>query len=231
MMSDLYSIVRSFSDGIFLALIKEDRFMFLVKGFFTSIEITLGATAIGIVLGLIIAIIRMRGKGLLCAIGDGYVTVIRGTPAVVQLTVIYFIILSSSGLPDLLIAAVAFGINSGAYVAEIIRAGISSVDRGQMEAGRSLGLSYAQTMTHIIIPQAIKNVLPALGNEFIVLVKETAVAGYVGIADLNKGGIQVASITYNFMVSGLCVAYIYLCMTISLAAGINQLEKRLHQSD
>jgi len=230
-MSYFYDIVRSFSDGIFLALIKEDRFMFLVKGFLTSIEITLAATVIGIVLGLVVAIFRLRGKGLLAAIGDGYVTVIRGTPAVVQLTVIYFVILAQSGLPDLVIASVAFGINSGAYVAEIIRAGITAVDRGQMEAGRSLGLSYSQTMTHIIIPQAIKNVLPALGNEFIVLVKETAVAGYIGLADLNKGGIQIASVTYNYMVSALCVAYIYLMMTTSLASGINSLERRMKKSD
>ena len=230
-MSYFYDIIKSFSDGIFLALIKEDRFMFLVKGFITSLEITLAATIIGIVLGLVVAIFRLRGKGILASLGDGYVTVIRGTPAVVQLTVIYFVILAHSGLPSLVIASIAFGINSGAYVAEIIRAGITAVDRGQMEAGRSLGLSYSQTMTHIIVPQAIKNVLPALGNEFIVLVKETAVAGYIGIADLNKGGIQIASVTYNNMVSALCVAYIYLMMTTSLASGINSLERRLHRSD
>ena len=230
-MNYFYDIIRSFSDGIFLALIKEDRFMFLVKGFITSLEITLAATIIGIVLGLVVAIFRLRGKGILASLGDGYVTVIRGTPAVVQLTVIYFVILSQSGLPDLVVASIAFGINSGAYVAEIIRAGITAVDRGQMEAGRSLGLSYSQTMTHIIVPQAIKNVLPALGNEFIVLVKETAVAGYIGIADLNKGGIQIASVTYNYMVSALCVAYIYLMMTTSLASGINSLERRMHRSD
>jgi len=230
-MSYFYDIIKSFSDGIFLTLIKEDRFMFLVKGFITSLEITLAATVIGIVLGLVVAIFRLRGKGILASLGDGYVMVIRGTPAVVQLTVIYFVILAHTGLPSLVIASIAFGINSGAYVAEIIRAGITAVDRGQMEAGRSLGLSYSQTMTHIIVPQAIKNVLPALGNEFIVLVKETAVAGYIGIADLNKGGIQIASVTYNNMVSALCVAYIYLMMTTSLASGISSLERRMQRSD
>jgi len=230
-MSYFYDIIKSFSDGIFLALIKEDRFMFLVKGLLISLEITLAATVTGIILGLVVAIFRLRGKGMLASLGDGYVTVIRGTPAVVQLTIIYFVILKQSGLPDLVVASIAFGINSGAYVAEIIRAGITAVDRGQMEAGRSLGLSYSQTMTHIIIPQAIKNVLPALGNEFIVLVKETAVAGYIGIADLNKGGLQIASVTYNYMVSALCVAYIYLMMTTSLASGINSLERRMQRSD
>ena len=230
-MSYFYDIIKSFSDGIFLTLIKEDRFMFLVKGFITSLEITLAATVIGIVLGLVVAIFRLRGKGILASLGDCYVMVIRGTPAVVQLTVIYFVILAHTGLPSLVIASIAFGINSGAYVAEIIRAGITAVDRGQMEAGRSLGLSYSQTMTHIIVPQAIKNVLPALGNEFIVLVKETAVAGYIGIADLNKGGIQIASVTYNNMVSALCVAYIYLMMTTSLASGISSLERRMQRSD
>jgi len=230
-MSYFYDIIKSFSDGIFLALIKEDRFMFLVKGLLISLEITLAATVTGIIFGLVVAIFRLRGKGMLASLGDGYVTVIRGTPAVVQLTIIYFVILKQSGLPDLVVASIAFGINSGAYVAEIIRAGITAVDRGQMEAGRSLGLSYSQTMTHIIIPQAIKNVLPALGNEFIVLVKETAVAGYIGIADLNKGGLQIASVTYNYMVSALCVAYIYLMMTTSLASGINSLERRMHRSD
>ena len=230
-MSYFYDIIKSFSDGIFLALIKEDRFMFLVKGLLISLEITLAATVTGIILGLVVAIFRLRGKGMLASLGDGYVTVIRGTPAVVQLTIIYFVILKQSGLPDLVVASIAFGINSGAYVAEIIRAGITAVDRGQMEAGRSLGLSYSQTMTHIIIPQAIKNVLPALGNEFIVLVKETAVAGYIGIADLNKGGLQIASVTYNYMVSALCVAYIYLMMTTSLASGISSLERRMQRSD
>ena len=230
-MSYFYDIIKSFSDGIFLALVKEDRFMFLVKGLLISLEITLAATVTGIILGLVVAIFRLRGKGMLASLGDGYVTVIRGTPAVVQLTIIYFVILKQSGLPDLVVASIAFGINSGAYVAEIIRAGITAVDRGQMEAGRSLGLSYSQTMTHIIIPQAIKNVLPALGNEFIVLVKETAVAGYIGIADLNKGGLQIASVTYNYMVSALCVAYIYLMMTTSLASGINSLERRMQRSD
>ena len=230
-MSYLYDIIKAFSDGIFLTLIKDDRFSYLVSGFKLSILITLLAAAIGIVLGLIVAVLRLRGKGILAAIANGYITVIRGTPAVVQLTIIYFVILGPFGLSDVLVASVAFGINSGAYVAEIIRAGIMAVDRGQMEAGRSLGLSYIQTMIFIIIPQAIKNVLPALGNELIVLLKETSIAGYIGMSDLNKGGTTIASITYNYMVPALCVAYIYLMMTTSMASVINRLERRLQRSD
>jgi len=230
-MNYFYDIVRAFSDGIFLTLIKDDRYTYLVKGFSSSIVITLLSAVIGVILGLLIAVFRLRGKGILSAIANGYITVIRGTPAVVQLTIIYFVILGQSGLSDVLVASVAFGINSGAYVAEIIRAGIMAVDRGQMEAGRSLGLSYSQTMVSIIIPQAIKNVLPALGNEFIVLLKETSVAGYIGVKDLNKGGTTIASVTYDYMVPALCVAYIYLLMTTSMAAAISKLERRMQRSD
>ena len=223
--------VEVFANKIFQALIKEDRFTYLVSGLKISIEITLAAAVIGVFLGLLTAICKLRGKGPLAALANGYITVIRGTPAVVQLTVIYFVILAKTGLPAFIIASISFGINSGAYVAEIIRAGITAVDRGQMEAGRSLGLSYAKTMIYIIIPQAVKNVLPALGNEFIVLLKETSIAGYISIADLNKGGQSISSITYDYMVTALLVAYIYLLMTTSMASAINRLERRLHRSD
>lgn len=230
-MDAINEFVEVFANKIFQALIKEDRFSYLVKGLRYSIGITLAAAVLGIFLGLLVAICKLRGKGVLAAIANGYITVIRGTPTVVQLTVIYFVILAHSGLPNYVVATIAFAINSGAYVAEIIRAGITAVDRGQMEAGRSLGLSYTHTMRYIVIPQALKNVLPALGNEFIVLLKETSVAGYISIADLNKGGLQIASITYDFMVPALFAAYLYLMMTTSMAAGINQLERRLHRSD
>jgi His/Glu/Gln/Arg/opine family amino acid ABC transporter permease subunit len=223
--------VEVFANKIFQALIKEDRFTYLVSGLKISIEITLAAAVLGVLLGLLTAICKLRGKGPLAALANGYITVIRGTPAVVQLTVIYFVILAKTGLPALVIASISFGINSGAYVAEIIRAGITAVDRGQMEAGRSLGLSYTKTMIYIVIPQAIKNVLPALGNEFIVLLKETSIAGYISIADLNKGGQSISSITYDYMVTALLVAYIYLLMTTSMASGLNRLERRLHRSD
>ena len=225
------NIVRAFSDGFFLAFIKGDRFQGLVSGLFISLQITLIAAVIGVFLGVLVAILKLRDKGFLASLAGGYITLIRGTPAVVQLTVIYFVILANTGLPDIVIGSIAFGINSGAYVAEIIRAGIMAVDKGQMEAGRSLGLSYGQTMKDIIIPQAIKNVLPALGNEFIVLLKETSIAGYIGIADLNKAGQRIASITYETYYSSLTVAYIYLIMTTTLAGGMNRLERRMRRSD
>ncbi len=227
----LFNIIKSFADGIYLSLIKDDRYSVLFGGFLASVEITLMAALIGVVLGLFLAIFRLRGKGILAAFANGYISIIRGTPTVVQLMIIYFIILKNSGLPDILVASIAFGINSGAYVAEIIRAGINAVDRGQMEAGRSLGLSYSQTMISIVIPQAIKNVLPALGNELIVLLKETSIAGYVGIKDLMKGGTSIASVTYNYLVPLLCIAYLYLLMTTSMAAGLTKLEGRMRRSD
>jgi len=230
-MDILNGIIEAFSNGIFQTLIKDNRYFLLIRGFGASMQITIFAAMIGVVLGLILAILRLRGTGIGAAIANAYISVIRGTPIVVQLTIIYFVILGRSGLPDILVASVAFGINSGAYVAEIIRAGISAVDRGQMEAGRSLGLSYAKTMRYIIIPQAIKNVLPALGNEMIVLVKETAIAGYIGVADLNKGATSIASVTYNYMVPLLCVAYVYLLITSVMAYGMDNLERRLKKSD
>ena len=223
--------IKAFADAIYLALIKEDRFHYLVSGFFVSVEVTLLAAVFGVLLGLFFAVCKLRGKGPLAALANGYITVIRGTPAVVQLTIIYFIILAKSGLPVIVIASISFGINSGAYVAEIIRAGIMAVDRGKMEAGRSLGLSYLKTMRYVIVPQAIKNVLPALGNEFIVLLKETSVAGYITLVDLNMGGRKISSITYNGIVAPFCVAYIYLLMTTSMSSAINGLERRLHRSD
>ena len=171
----------------------------------------------------------------LAGFANGYISVVRGTPAVVQLLVIYFIIFGrvfkGVPLPDWVIASIAFGINSAAYVAEIIRAGIMAVDRGQSEAGRSLGLSSTQTMSLIVIPQAVKNVLPALGNEFIVLLKETSVAGYIGLMDLTKGAQSIGSTTYNYIVPLLCAAYIYFLMTTVLSTGISALERWMHKSD
>ncbi len=230
-MEFLQEIIDAFSNSIFLTLIKDNRWELLTRGFWNSLQITVFAAVIGVILGLILAILRLREKGVGAAIANTYISVIRGTPIVVQLTIIYFVILGQSGLSDVLVASVAFGINSGAYVAEIIRAGISAVDRGQMEAGRSLGLSYARTMRYIVVPQAIKNVLPALGNEMIVLVKETAIAGYIGVADLNKGATNIASVTYNYMVPLLCVAYIYLLLTSGMATGLSVLERRMKKSD
>ena len=241
------NIVQSFSDAIFLAVIKDDRYQYLLDGLKMSLLLTVIAAGIGVVIGMLLAIAKLQDldnlsgsrfmNGLrrwLAGFANGYISVVRGTPAVVQLMVIYFIIfgrLFQGVLEGYQVAALAFGINSGAYVAEIIRAGIMAVDKGQTEASRSLGLSGGKTMLFIVIPQAVKNVLPALGNEFIVLLKETSVAGYIGIADLTKGAQTVGSVTYDYIVPLLCAAYIYFLMTTTLATGLNKIERRMRRSD
>jgi ABC-type amino acid transport system permease subunit len=228
-----------------LNFIKEDRWKYLVNGLSVTLQITLVAVVLGIAVGVIVAIIRstydknidrMRkgpGRALLrfCnAIANIYLTVIRGTPVVVQLMIIYYIIFASSN-NGVLIAMLAFGINSGAYVAEIIRSGIMSIDNGQFEAGRSLGFNYVQTMRYIIIPQALKNVLPALANEFIVLLKETSVAGYVSVEDLTKGGDIIRGRTYSAFMPLIAVALIYLVMVMFFTWLVGKLERRLRNSD
>ena len=160
-----------------------------------------------------------------------YLTIIRGTPVVVQLLIIYFVIFGAVNVDKVLVAVIAFGINSGAYVAEIIRGGIMSIDRGQMEAGRSLGLSYRQTMEQVILPQAFKNVLPALGNEFIVLLKETSVAGYIALQDLTKAGDIIRSQTYDAFLPLIVVALIYLVVVMCLTSLLSRLEKRLKKNE
>ena len=191
---------------------------------------------IGIVLGFLVAIIRSTydktGKlKILNAVCKVYLTVIRGTPVVVQLLIIYFGIFSSVDINKVLVAIMAFGLNSGAYVAEIFRSGIMSIDNGQFEAGRSLGFNYVQTMIYIIMPQAFKNVLPALGNEFIVLLKETSVSGYIALQDLTKGGDIIRSRTYDAMFPLVAVALVYLVMVMIFTKLVNMLERRLRNSD
>lgn len=202
------NLADSFANAIYVTLIQEDQYKQLLRGLGKSLELTAIAAVIGVILGLLLAIAKLQDvdnltgnpvviwiRKMVAGFANGYISVIRGTPAVVQLMVIYFILYLRvlnklplfSGVSDVVIASIAFGINSSAYVAEIIRAGILAVDKGQTEAGRSLGLSGGSTMIHIVIPQAVKNVLPALGNEFIVLLKETSVAGYIGIADPDQG--------------------------------------------
>ena len=190
----------------------------------------------GIVLGLLIAIVRSThdktGKlKFLNAICQIYLTIIRGTPVVVQLLIIYFVIFGSVDISKIVVAVLAFGINSAAYVAEIFRSGIMSIDKGQFEAGRSLGFNYVQTMIYIIMPQAFKNVLPALGNEFIVLLKETSVSGFIALQDLTKGGDIFRSRTYNAFMPLLAVAAIYLTMVMIFTKLVNVLERRLRNSD
>ena len=198
--------------------------------------VTVFAVLIGVLLGFLIAIVRTThdktGKlKILNAICKVYLTVIRGTPVVVQLMIIYFIIFGSVDISKVLVAIVAFGINSGAYVAEIFRSGIMSIDNGQFEAGRSLGFNYAQTMMYIIMPQAFKNVLPTLCNEFISLLKETSVSGYIALQDLTKGGDIIRSRTYDAFMPLIAVALIYLAMVMIFTKLVSLLERRLRNSD
>ena len=228
---------RSRSDRLYDALIYKDRWHYITNGLEYTIIITICALIIGLILGSMSAIVktayqnnkRNPGLAILNFIVSIYLTVIRGTPTVVQLMIMYFIIWQSG--TSLEVAIAAFGINSGAYLAEVLRSGIQSVDRGQMEAGRSLGLSYPQTMWKIILPQAFKNVAPAIFNEFITLLKETSVAGYVGIQELTKGGDIIRSITYDAVPPLLIVALIYLVIVIGLTQILRVIERRLAQSD
>ncbi|MCI8342002.1 MAG: amino acid ABC transporter permease [Firmicutes bacterium] len=217
--------------------IKDDRWRYITDGLWVTLEITFFAVIIGIVIGFIVAVIRSTydrtGKfKLLNSICRLYLTVIRGTPVVVQLMIMVFVIFSKAPMNfTIYVAMLAFGINSGAYVAEIVRGGIMSIDYGQLEAGRSLGFSYAQTMWYVIAPQAFKNVLPALANEFIVLLKETSVAGYIALQDLTKGGYIILGRTYDAFMPLIAVALIYLALVVVLSAGVARLERRLRNSD
>ena len=207
------------SRQLYLNFIKDNRWKYIVNGLGTTLQITFFAVILGIALGFLIAVIRSTydktGKGkILNFLAKVYLTVIRGTPVLVQLLIIYFVVFASVDINKIIVAVMAFGINSGAYVAEIIRSGIMSIDDGQFEAGRSLGFNYTQTMIYIILPQALKNVLPALANEFIVLLKETSVSGYIAIQDLTKGGDIIRSQTYNALFPLLMVAAIYLIMVL-----------------
>ncbi len=228
--------INNFKESFYDNFIKEDRWQYLTDGLKNTLIITFLAVLMGMVLGFIIAVIRAThdktGKmKILNFFAKIYLTVIRGTPVVVQLLIIYFVIFGSVNISKILVAVLAFGLNSGAYVAEIVRSGIMSIDGGQFEAGSSLGLSYRQTMISIILPQAFKNVLPALANEFIVLLKETSVAGYIAIADLTKGGDIIRSQTYEPFLPLIAVALIYLVMVMFLTHLITKLERRLAKND
>lgn len=227
--------MNSFLDKLYLNFIKEDRYMYLVNGLKNTLIITLFAVIIGVLLGFLVAVVRSTYSKtgrlwLLDKICGIYLTVIRGTPVMVQLLIMFYVVFASSN-NKLLVAIIAFGINSGAYVAEIVRSGIMSIDQGQFEAGRSLGFSYAQTMIYIILPQAFKNILPALANEFIVLLKETSICGYIGLTDLTRGGDIIRSRTYEAFLPLLGVALIYLIMVAGLSALVKMLERRLRTSD
>lgn len=215
--------------------VKEDRYLYLVRGLSTTLTITFFAVILGIILGFLVAIIRStyaktNKLKILNALCNLYLTVIRGTPVVVQLMIMYYVVFVSLN-NKVFVAAIAFGINSGAYVAEIVRSGIMSIDQGQFEAGRSIGFSYPQTMLYIIMPQAFKNVLPALANEFIVLLKETSVCGYIGLVDLTRGGDYIRSRTYEAFLPLIAVALIYLTIVLILTALVARLERRLRSNE
>lgn len=226
---------EKFAKSFYLNFIKEERWRYIADGLLVTLEVTFFACLIGICLGFLVAIIRStydktRKLKIANAVCRVYLTVIRGTPVVVQLLIIYFVVFGSVDINKVLVAIIAFGINSGAYVAEIVRSGIMSVPEGQAEAGRSLGFNYVQTMRYIVMPQAFKNVLPALGNEFIVLLKETSVSGYIALQDLTKGGDIIRSRTFASMPL-LAVALIYLCMVMLFQFFVTRLERRLHRSE
>lgn len=234
-----------FVDEISFVFVEKQRYLYIVNGLKITILVTLLALVLGLLIGILVAVIRtahdqigkqnLRGVSgfllrLLNAVCDVYLTVIRGTPVMVQLLLMYFVFLVSS-TNKVLVAVLTFGINSGAYVAEIFRSGIMSIDKGQMEAGRSLGLGYGKTMQKIILPQAIKNVLPALVNEMITLLKETSICGYIGLNELTRGGDIIRGNTFDALLPLLTVAAIYLVIVMFFTWLMGKLERRLRESD
>lgn len=220
--------------------ITDDRWKYFTNGLGTTYTVSFFAIILGVVIGVLIAVVRSTADKverpplvikILNAVCKGYLLVIRGTPAMIQLLIMYYIIFGSVDVSKRLVAILTFGINSGAYVAEIIRSGIMSVDQGQFEAGRSLGLSYVQTMWHIIIPQAFKNVLPALGNEFITLLKETSICGYIALTDVTHGANTVRSQTYEPYMPLFGAALIYLVSVSILSSLVTRMERRLRVNE
>lgn len=230
------NIWLSFGDDFYLNFIKDDRYLYLLKGLGNTLLITVLAAIMGIVLGFIVAIIRSSHDKTgsfklvdpLCRL---YLTVIRGTPTMIQLLIINFVVFGSANVNGIIVAAIAFGLNSGAYVAEIFRSGIMSVDQGQFEAGRSLGLNFTKTMRLIIMPQAFKNVLPALANEFITLLKETSIIGTIGMMDLTRGASIIQSRTYQPFMPLLAAALIYLALVLVMTKLVSRLERRLRSNE
>ena len=213
------NFIDNFINKFHSTLIEKDRWLYLLDGLKTTLIITFFAVILGMVLGFLNVLARI------------YLTVIRGTPVVVQLLIIYFVIFASVNVGKTFVAVLAFGLNSAAYVAEIVRSGIMSIDNGQFEASASLGLNYPKTLLSVILPQAFKNVLPALANECIVLLKETSVAGYIAVIDLTKGGDIIRSQTYEAFLPLIAVALIYLIMVMILSSLVTKLERRLARSD
>ena len=227
--------MNTFADKFIQNFIEEDRYMYLLKGLGNTFLITIFAVLIGVFLGFLVAIIRstadktgkLKVLDLICRV---YLTIIRGTPVMIQLLIMFYVVFVNSN-NKIFTAIMTFGINSGAYVAEIVRGGIMSIDNGQFEAGRSIGFNYPQTMYYIIMPQVFKNVLPALANEFIVLLKETSICGYIGLMDLTRGGDIIRSRTYEAFLPLIAVAIIYLIIVMVLTSLVRRLERRLRASE
>lgn len=224
----------SWKEQLYATFIEDARYMMLLEGFGNTLVITIGALLIGVVLGSLIAVVKFfaeENKALrpLAAICNFYVTAIRGIPVVVLLLIFYFVILKSAD--GVVTAVITFGINSGAYMAEIVRSGIAAVDPGQNEAARSLGMNRMQTMWQVIMPQAIKNILPAIGNEMIALLKETSVAGYVAVVDLTRAANLIRNNTYDAFNPLMVTAIVYLTVVVLMTAVLGKLEQRLRQSD
>lgn len=221
----------NFLETLHFVLIEDDRYMLILKGLGNTLLIALCAIVLGTLLGIGLALMKVSGNKILSGIAGVYITIVRGIPLATQLMIFSFVIFGPIGLPKLLIAILGFGINSSAYVAEIIRSGIQGVDIGQLEAGRSLGLTKAQTMRKIIFPQAVKAVLPTYTNEFVVLIKETSIVGFIAIEDLTRTSEMIRNTTYNAWIPLITVAIIYLCLTLGLSSLFQLLERRLRRSD
>lgn len=229
-------LLNGIYDNFYKTVIFDERYKLILEGLKNTILIAIGALIVGILLGSIISIVKYtnkeRGKfKLLSKIFDIYVNIIRGTPSVLQLMIMYYVIFKTSTIDSVIVGIIAFGINSSAYVAEILRSGFDSIDDGQVEAGLSLGLNFRQVLKYIIIPQAIKVSLPSMGNEFVTLIKETAIAGYIGIEDLTKASDIIASRTYDYFFPLVLVALIYLVLTSVISKLLKKMERKLNVND
>lgn len=234
-MNKIIDFFKELYDSFYMSVIYDNRYEYILEGLGNTLLISLFAVIIGIIIGIVIALIRTNyeknGKmKFLNSLAKFYVNVVRGTPVILQLMIIYYVIFETVDINIVLVGVIAFGINSGAYVSEIIRAGINSVPDGQMEAGYALGLKYGQVMRYIIFPQALKNILPALGNEFITLIKETSVGAYIGIVELTKASDIIASRTYDYFFPLFIIAIIYLILTLGLTKVVNMMEVKLNNA-
>lgn len=227
----LLSWFDSLSETFKFCFIDENRYELLLNGILITIKVSILAIFFGIIIGFLIALCNLAKNKFLRGVGKVYTDIIRGTPSVTQLMIIYFVVFATVNWEKWIICAIAFGINSGAYVSEIIRAGILSIDKGQTEAGRSLGLNASQTMTRIVVPQALKNIFPALCNEFIVLIKETAIVGYVGLVDIQKAGDFIKSATFQAFMPLIMTAIIYFIIVKILTICLGYVEKALRKSE